>query len=302
MFKHPKFLAYLALASVCFFWGTTYFAIKIGLKDMPPILFAGFRHIIAGLLIISWFKIKGHAWPTKKQLITNSVIGFFMLLIGNGCMVYGQQYLPSVLTAILGSTSPFWIVIISLFSSKTVKPNITVVIGLIIAFAGQVLLFSDGLDELKKVNGLTSILLTMTAVISWAIGTIYSKVNKQDLNPIFASSFQMLFGGITLSTLGISVGEVSQLNFTPEASYSLIYLIVGGSILGYGSYMYALNSLPAGLVSIYAYINTIIAMILGYFLLNEKLSSNIGVAAVLTLLGVYLINNGFNKVLNSKPK
>ncbi len=168
-------------------------------------------------------------------------------------------------------------------------------LGFLICLAGQFLIFRDNLKDFANPNYTLSIICILIANIAWAVGSVYAKNNKSDTHPLFGAGLQMIFGGLVLDILGTLRNEWAQLQPTSTAISALVYLIVFGSIMAYGAYMYALKKLPATIVSTYAYINTIVAILLGWFWLDEKLNWNMAFAVLLTIGGLWMISANFNR-------
>ncbi len=290
MFKSPKFFAWLAFAAVSIFWGTTFLAISIGVKSFPPLLMAAFRHTTAGILLLSYFLLSGYKLPNIKSLKTYGLNGLLMLAGGNGIISWGMQYVGSGLTALICALTPVWIVIINRATGNMEKLHPLAVLGFVICLAGQFFLFKDKIALFQDPMFIWGIIAVVASNFFWALGTIYSKNHKTNEHPLFASALQMIPGGALLFIASFIRGEMHNINPQPEAIWSLIYLIIFGSILAYGSYMYVIKQLPATIVSTYAYINTLVAILLGWLWLNEGLDSSTVVAVVLTIIGVFLVS------------
>lgn len=283
---------YAAWISVCIVWGTTYLAIRIGVAHIPPMLFAGIRWIIAGIIFVSALKFINKKLPPIKDLKHIAVMGLLMLGFGNGLVVTGEQYISSGLAALLITTVPFWIVGFDSLALKKSDLNKYIVSGLLLGLVGVSAIFGDNWRDLFNKEYLIGVLSILGAVIAWSVGSVYSKHKRINAHPLMSAAVQMLVAGLAQTLLGILLGEMTQVHFNQEGIYSLAYLIVFGSILGYGSYIYAIEHLPLSLVSTYAYINPIIAVFLGWLVLNEKLNLYMIIAAVLIIAGVMLVKKG----------
>lgn len=286
--------AYLAWVAICIIWGTTYLAIRIGVKDFPPVLFAGLRWLIAGPILIVILKLRGYKLPEKKEIKHLALVGILLLGCGNGLVVFAEQWVPSGLTALLISTEPFWIVGLESLLPEGPKLNFKIVLGVLLGLAGVALIFGVDLDTLFNPQYLTGILALLFGVFCWSSGTLYSKYKKVTVHPIMGAAFQMAIAGIVLSVLGLSIGEAPALHFTQSGVLAFMYLLVFGSFIAYGSYIYAVANLPVSFVSTYAYINPIIALFLGWLVLDEHLDYNILIAAIIILIGVYTVKKGSN--------
>jgi len=284
--------AYFAWIAICVIWGTTYLAIKIGVTELPPMLFAGFRWISAGIILIILLNLSGKTLPRFKDLKHIAVVGIALIGIGNGLVVVAEQWIDSGLAALLLSTLPFWMVAFESIMVKGPKVNLYIASGLIAGTIGVLILFSRDLKILLDINLLIGVICLLGAEVSWALGSIYSKYVKVSVHPMMSAAFQMLIAGILQSALGFVLGELSEFQLTYNGFLALSYLIVFGSIFGFASYIYAIEHLPLALVSTYAYINPVIALVLGWYFLDEKLTIFVLISALLILVGVILVKRG----------
>lgn len=287
-----NFKAYLAWGTICIIWGTTYLAIKIGVTDLPPFLFAGFRWIIAGPLFFTILVLRKYKLPSISDIKHLAVVGILLLGFGNGLVVFGEQWLPSGLTSLLITTLPFWIVGIESFVPKGPKLNFITISGLLVGLTGVAVIFSENLTDIWNMEYFPGVLSLLLAMVAWGSGTVYSKYNKVSVHPIMGASVQMIIAGILQLSLGFSLGEWERFNFTIESFYAFGYLTFVASILGYGSYMYAISKLPISFVSTYTYINPVIALTLGWLVLDETISLEIVIGAVVIFAGVALAKRG----------
>lgn len=288
----PNIRAYIAWIAICIIWGTTYLFIRIGVETIPPMLFAGLRWIIAGIILISILRLRGKQFPKKEDLLHIAIIGIALLGLGNGLVVVGEQWIESGLAALLITTVPFWMVGLESFLPSGPKLNWMIITGLIIGSLGVGLIFGGNLKYLFETKYLVGVLSILGAVVSWSGGSVYSKYKKLNVHPLMSASVQMLIAGSLQIILGFTLGDFNHLHFTQSGLISLLYLVVMGSIFGYGSYVYAIEHLPLSLVSTYAYINPIIALVLGWIFLNEGLNIFIAIASVVIISGVILVKLG----------
>ena len=284
--------AYIAWITICIVWGTTYLAIRVGVTDLPPMLFAGLRWIIAGILMTILLNLRHYKLPGLKDLKHLAIVGILLLAIANGLVVVAEQWLPSGLTALILSTLPFWVVGIEYFLPNGPKINVFIIAGLFLGTTGVILIFARDLNISLDFNFLLGGLCLLGAVIAWSTGSIYWKYKKTDVRPMMGASIQMLIAGILQTALGLILGEQNDFQLTQNGVFALGYLIVFGSILGYASYIYSITKLPLSLVSTYAYINPTIAILLGWYFLDEPLTITVFIAAGLILIGVALVKRG----------
>lgn len=236
--------AIIAWLNVCVIWGTTYLVIRIGVGHLPPMLFAGIRWVIAGVIFITVLKWRGKALPKANEIVHLAIVGLALLGFANGLVVWAEQWIPSGLTALLLTTVPFFMVGLESLLPKGPKLNATILTGLLMGLAGVCLIFWEDIKYLSDSDNLIGVFALLGAVFFWSLGSLYSKYVKVDVHPLMGASVQMLVAGIFLSMIGISIGELPRLSFEINGLLSLAYLIVIGSFVGYASYIYALAKLP----------------------------------------------------------
>ncbi|MDF2530525.1 MAG: DMT(Drug/metabolite transporter) superfamily permease [Clostridia bacterium] len=282
--------ALLAYLAVCFFWGSTYLAIRVGVQDSPPLLFAGIRFIIAGALMLGYCKFKGYELPKDKSDITNMVIvGLLMLLCGNGLVVYAEQWVSSGIASLIIATVPLFMAIIEFFFLRSVKMDFKSVSGLLLGFGGAAYLILG--DTATAVIDLKGLILLMLASLFWAAGSVHSKAIKFK-GHIFANiGTQMFAGGIGLTIVSLIKGEFAEVHFTLNSVLALIYLIVFGSFVGYSCYIYILQKWTAAKAGTYAYVNPIVAIILGALLLGEPITISVVISMIVVIIGIVLVQS-----------
>ncbi|HKX85243.1 MAG TPA: EamA family transporter [Flavobacterium sp.] len=287
-------LPMLALFWVSFFWGTTWLASKEGVKHMPALQLAAIRQFIGGGLYVLYFVWKKEPWPKKKQWKTIFILSVLNFVLSNGLSTWGVKYISSGLGAIIGAIFPLWIVIISFFQGERLSK--LAVAGLLVSFGGVCVVFSDYLTDLLRPDFQFGILLSVIATMTWAAGSLYTKKKAASFNPYFSLGLQMLISCILLFAYTGATGTSVQITEIPsEAWWSIAYLVLFGSITTFIAFIYALQRLPTELSSIYAYINPIIAVILGSFIFDEPLTIAIVIGVGFVVLGIYLINYSLRK-------
>ncbi len=289
--KSPLFWAYTALALVSFFWGTTYLAIKIGVEFIPLLLLAGVRQLVAGALICFYFLIKGAGIPKWADFKLMLIPSLLMITMGNGLVTWAEQHVSSGLTAILCAMNPVWVMILTLLFVKTDQLKPKLIIGVLLGFGGVLIIFSDQLKDFTNLNYVLGISAILLANMSWAGGTIYISKVKHSLQAIYAAGIQMFCAGVFMSILSLIFEDPFSTKFSFEGLFALLYLIVFGSLIAYGAFIYMLNHLSPTKASIYAYANTIVAVLLGWLLLNEQLTYLMLTGTIVTVIGVYLVNS-----------
>lgn len=283
-------LAWIAWSAVCLIWGTTYLAIKVALDTVPPFLMGGLRYAIGGAILAGLLRLRGHALPLSEWR-TLAVLAVFMLLIGNGGVVWGEQFVSSGLTAVLIATSPFWMVGVDAMITRGHHVRARQWIGLVIGFLGIVLLVwpdvaSSGKAGWRVVAGLVSV---QCACAGWAIGSSYTRRHVVPKDVLGSAAMQMVFGGLYMLIVGSLLGEWRGLSFTPRTSLALTYLTLAGSVVAFAAYSYALQHLDIAVVSLYTYVNPIIAVALGAILLGEPFHARMIVAGSVIVVGIVAV-------------
>jgi drug/metabolite transporter (DMT)-like permease len=287
-------LAWVALAIVCIVWGTTYLALRVVVTHFPSFLFLGIRQAVAGLLLGGGLLLfGGRKWPAKGVIIRQSIGGFFMITLGNGLVGWGEKTIPSGIAALICSTMPLWVNMINLLINRNEKPNGLIYTGIICGIAGMFFIFRENLAYFGNTAYLIGIIITFTATLSWASASVWIKRVSTNTDPLMNAAIQMLSGGIWMFVFSFILEDYHHLVWSSDVIWSLIYLIFIGSILAYGAYGYALSKLPITIVSMYAYINPMVAVILGWLILKEALNIYTAIAFVLTVSGIYLVNKGY---------
>jgi len=292
--KRELTLAYVALLAVCIIWGTTYLALRIAVLHFPPLLFSAIRQSTAGLILLGlMFTFSRVKFPPKEHLIRQAIGGFLMISMGNGLVAWAEMEIPSGIAAIICSLMPVMVILINLSVNREEKPTLPIMLGVIIGMAGIVTIFSEHVNEFAKTEYRIGIVLILLAVLGWAAGSIWIKRQPSDSNPFVNAGLQMFFGGLWLFPFSLLFDDLQAVHWSGESVYSLLYLIVFGSIIAYASYLYALKKLPMTIVSLYAYVNPLVAVVLGWAILNEKLNGVIGVGIMITIAGIYIVNRGY---------
>jgi drug/metabolite transporter (DMT)-like permease len=283
---------------VSFFWGTTWIASKEGVKYMPALQLAAIRQFLGATLYLSYFLFKKTPWPKGKQWKTIIILSILNFVLSNGLSTWGVKYISSGLGAIIGALVPLWVVIISLFrGEKLVKMAI---VGLVVGFAGVCVIFYEHLRDFLIFDFRFGIIISIISTLTWAFATLYTKKKAASFNPYFSLGIQMFISSIFLFAYLGATGSAVSLSTIPVISWvSIGYLVIFGSVLTFIAYIYALQHLPAEINSIYAYINPIIAVLLGAYILGEPLSLAIAVGGIITLFGLYLVNRSFQKSKNT---
>jgi len=287
--------AWAAFIAVCIFWGTTYLGIKIALETVPPFLLGGMRFTLAGSVLAIALRFLGRQWPDFRRAPAFLVIGLTMLGFGNGGVVWAEQFMASGLVAILVASTPFWMVGIEAIAGGDRLTRRTIG-GLLVGFGGILLLvWPDLTHALTETTGRTwvgGLIATQLAGIGWAVGSTISKQRLRDVDPLVASAFQMLAGGLLMLVVGGSLGEFGRLAWSGRTIAAVVYLFFAGSLIGFVAYTYALRHLPISVVSLYPYVNPIVAVLLGTWILHEPLTWRIAAAIAVILTGSAIVSRG----------
>jgi len=284
-------LAYLSWITVCVVWGTTYLGIRVCLETMPPMLMGGFRWLSAGGLLAAYVLASGESLPGRERWGGIALLGFLMLGLGNGGVVVAEQWVPSGLAAVVVASNPFWMSAVEAAIPGGERLRANIIAGLIIGFAGIVVLVWPDLTlgAGDRRGFLAGVIALQIASIGWSLGSAYSRRHARADHLLGTTACQMLAGGIFMTAAGTIRGEWSHLSFNSATTWSLIYLSTIGAIGGFVAYTYALRHLPVSFVSLYAYINPIIAVTLGVLILHEPFDSRMAVAAALVFCGVAIV-------------
>jgi drug/metabolite transporter (DMT)-like permease len=292
--RSTRVLTVLAFAAVYLLWGSTYLAIRYAIETLPPFLMAASRFLIAGGILFAWAGFKGERirsalsqWP--KAL----VIGALLLLCGNGGVTWAEKYIPSGFAALLVATEPLWVVILNWILSRR-RPNAKVLLGVIVGFAGVAVLVSDGLKV--GITGSAFSLLgagvVLLAGLAWASGSVYANRSPIKASTSVASGMQMLAGGGLLLLLALLTGDVKRLSIENASWVSVgafCYLLVFGSLVAFTAYSWLLRNVTPASAATYAYVNPVVAVLLGWLLASEPLTLRMLVAAAIIVGSVVLI-------------
>lgn len=288
--------AYFALTATSIIWGTTWVASKIGVEDVPGLQVSYLRQFIAGCLLLSFFFIRGEKLPTWQQFRWLFILSIFMFVLANGFSTWSVKYIPSGLASLISALAPICVVLIDLVFFKEYKNTPLTFIGLFIGFAGVGIVFYENAFHEQPEGYIYGIIYGLIAMIGWSIGTIFVTRNKYKINPYYAMGWQMFLSSFMIFALAkftnndIPIDEVSLKTWG-----AITYLIVMGSVAAFAAFIYSIKYLPTAIASLYAYINPIVAMLFGTLILDEPLTVNLLLGAVVTLVGVYIVNYSIKK-------
>ena len=292
--KRDQFLALFAFATVCLVWGTTYLAIRVAIETLPVFLFPGLRFTLAGLILMLIRLAMGDSLPRERAQWGNLfLVGTLMVGAGNLAVVFAEHYVTSGFAALLVATAPFWMAFMESLRVGGERVGARRIIGMIIGFAGIVILVGPELAGSRfDVMFLLGVLAIQVGTIAWNYGSIRSKYRSSGTSALMSAALQMLLGGGLISLIGLAVGDAARFTFTARTLAAFLYLVIFGSVIAYGSYVYALSKLKTTTVSLYAYINPAVAVFLGWLILDEPLGWNAILAMIVIFAGVALVQTG----------
>ncbi len=284
--KGKALIAYLI---VCVFWGSTYLAIKVGVTELPPFLFAGLRFLVAGLILLILARALGDPLPRKSDWRTLAIVGLLLLAGGNAFVVWSEQYIGSGIASIFVVTVAMWTALFdAIIPGGSSELNWRVIAGLLLGFLGTLLLVGATPAEILAADKRGPLALTMASA-SWSLGTVYVKRHPTQASPYMGAAFQMIVGGGAVALLGTALGEWASWHLSSRGIGAIAYLVIFGSILGYSAYSYALRHASATIVGTYAYVNPVIAVLLGWLLLHEPVGGRTFIAMAMILGAVIWI-------------
>lgn len=291
---------WFALIALYIVWGSTYLGIKIAIETIPPFFHASVRFLVSGLILVIWQRTAGHPLPTRNQWMSTGIIGTLLLLGGNGLVSWAEQFIPSGIAALIIASVPMFLVIGEAIRPNGVKPNWQGIVGLLIGFVGIFILVgpSEISGSATRLNTFGVIAL-LSACLFWALGSIYSKTADLPKSSLMNTGAQMLMGSISLLIVSLFSGELPGWDVTAVSTRSMVglsYLIFVGSLVGFASYGWLLQNAPISLVSTYAYVNPIVAVLLGVLFANEILEPRIWLATAIIIGAVIFINSTRPKV------
>lgn len=301
--KNIKLGVIITLGLVYVIWGSTYLGIRFADETIPPLLMGGVRFLIAGSLLYVWSRARGVPNPTWREWKTSGFVGICLLAGGNGTVIVVEKQVPSGIAALLVALVPLWMVVILWLSRKGANPTLRTVFGVLLGLVGVgVLALHGGGSGGQSVNPLAFLLIFSSGV--WAWGSLYAQRAQQSSSPLMATSVQMLVGGAVLLAAGFIAGEPLGLDVASITNKSLLalgYLIVFGSIVGYTAYTWLLRHAPPALVSTYAYVNPVVAVLLGWVFAGETVTEWTFISSAIIISSVVLITLPKRKAPSPEP-
>lgn len=284
---------WIALLALYIVWGSTYLGIKVAIETIPPFFHAAMRFLASGIILVIWQRSAGVGMPTRRQWISAAIIGNLLLLGGNGLVSWAEQFIPSGIAALIIGSVPIFLVIGEALRPGGVKPNWQAILGIVIGFVGIYVLVSPSGTDSEALN-IFGIIALLSACLLWASGSIYSKTADLPKSVLMSTGAQMLMGSIGLFIVSTATGELGGWDVTAVSTrsiYGMLYLILIGSLIGFVAYGWLLQNAPISLVATYAYVNPIVAVLLGYWFGNETLEPRIWLATAIIIGSVIFINS-----------
>jgi drug/metabolite transporter (DMT)-like permease len=295
--KPNRFGVVFSFFSIYIIWGSTYLAILYAVETIPPLYTAGIRHLCAGIILFAVCLAKGLR-PTWPQVRASIIIGFFFFLIGHGSLFWAETRIPSGLAALLVASEPIWMFLMTCAAERRWRMNLPLLGGVIVGLAGVGLLL--GRDVWAAGTGVfLGAVACVVGGLSWSAGVVYARRSHLSGNPLLLSALSLLCGSVMLLVAGTALGEARGFHFsqvTPRSWVSLVYLILFGSIIAFTAYNWLMEHFPPTLVATHTYINPIVAVLLGWLLASEKMTVNAGIAAVMVVGAVILVERGMARL------
>ena len=289
--RSDRALAYAAFAIVCVVWGTTYLGIRIAIETIPPLSLTAVRFVIAGAVMLGIARLRGEVIPTDRRILRSlALVGFLMVGVGNLAVVWAEQWVPSGLAALFVATAPIWMVILEAFRKHGERLDRRGVFGMLLGFIGVALLVTPGgAGKSWELGFIIGAIAIQIGSIGWQYGSLIGKYHLKGVPLLASAGLQMLFGGAIVGVVALAIGEPARFSVNARTLGALIYLTLFGSILAYSAYVYALAHLRTTKVSMYAYVNPVVAVFLGWLILSEELTWISLMAMFIILGGVALV-------------
>lgn len=299
--KHaPRWLVILCFAAIYLIWGSTYLGIGLAIQSMPPHIMAAVRFIISGAVLYLFMRWRGAPAPKLIHWRSALIIGIFLLGLGNGSVAWAETMIPTGLAALIIAVTPLWMVLMEWARPHGTKPRASVFIGIALGIVGMLLLIGPAALGLDATLNPWGIALILSASVSWAFGSIYSRHAQLPESPLVLTGMEMLTGGVFLLGMSFALGEWQNFSFAQVTTVSwlaLVYLILFGSFLGFSAYVFLLQVSTPAKVSTYAYVNPIVAVFLGWAFLGETITPTTLIASAIIVAGVAIIT-----YFNTRPQ
>jgi drug/metabolite transporter (DMT)-like permease len=291
--SYPRSRVIAAFAAVYIVWGSTYLAIRYAVETIPPFTMGGARFLVSGAMLYAWTRLRGAIRPTPRQWRDASVSGILMLCAGNGAVAWAEEHVASGLAALIVAVVPLWMVLLDWWRPRGTRPSLLTIVGVVVGLAGLIVLIGPtGIRDADHVDLIPSLVL-VAGSFAWAAGSVYSRYSTQPASSALATGMQMLGGGGVLVLVGALSGELSGFSVAQVSRVSFsgwLYLVTFGSLVGFTAYIYLLKAVSPAKASTYAYVNPVVAVILGWLIAHEPINRSMIVGAMIILGAVAMIS------------
>ena len=290
--SRPRTLAYLAFLAICVIWGTTFLAIRVAVETIPTLALTSIRFVGAGVILLAIARMRGEAMPgSRREWIDQIINGIFMVSLANSFLVWSEHHITSGLAALLAATIPLWMAVMETVIG-TARLTIRKVAGLLAGFAGVALLVLPGFRAPEaNIDFFLAVGAVQLSAIFWNAGSLRARHTKSTAGPIFVAALHTLSGGLAVSIVSLAAGDLDRLTFTPRTFAALLHLMIFGSVVAYSAYLYALARLQPAKLSLYAYVNPAVAVVVGWMILSEPLTRRMIAAMAVILAGVAIVQS-----------
>jgi drug/metabolite transporter (DMT)-like permease len=288
----PAWKTLLAFGTIYFVWGSTFLAIRTGVHEVPPLLLAAMRFLAAGLVLFVWMIAHGECMPTRRQWISAFFVGFLIFVCDYGLLFWAEQRVPSGIAAVMMATIPVFMALSEIIILRTQKLTMRLALALVVGICGVAVLMSRSLNLGGAPIDHAGAFALIIAAMSWSVASILTRRLPLPESKVMSSGSQMLAGGILLAIAATATGELRDFHpsvVSPAAWFSLLYLIVAGSIIGFTAYLWLLHHESPTKVGTYAYVNPVVAVLIGYFLGGEALGLRTILGTLFVLVSVVVI-------------
>jgi drug/metabolite transporter (DMT)-like permease len=282
----------LAFAIIYFVWGSTFLAIRVGVREVPPFLLAGMRFFAAGVVLYAWMRAKGTASPTRREWLAASLLAVLIFVLDYGLLFWAEQRVPSGIAAVMMATIPVFMALAEILFLRTQRLTLRLGFALLVGIAGVAVLVSRSANLGDRAVNPSGAVALVVAAISWSVAAILTRKLPLPESKVMSSGAQMLVGGILLTLTAAALGEFKGFDVQAVSSrawLALAYLIVAGSIIGFTAYVWLIHHESPTKVGTYAYVNPVVAVLVGYFLGGEALGARTLLGTLLVLVSVIVI-------------
>lgn len=288
--------AYFALSVTSIVWGTSWVASRYAVQSAPALQVSATRQMIAGVLFAGFFLLKGEKLPNPKQMLWLAGMSILLFVFANGLATVGVKYISSGLAALIAALYPLSVVIIEKIFFKNRKIGWVTFLGIVLGITGIAIVFYDNAFHHQGPNYWIGILVSVIAMLSWSVGTIIISRKQINLNPYYAIGWEMIFASLFLFAGAAVTGNLVPFStFPAQTWYAISYLVMMGSLIAVVAFLYTMKHLEASVAALYAYVNPIVAIVIGSYLIKEPLTKEIIIGSCITLIGVYLVNQSLRK-------